>query len=267
MVRGEWFTGNLVVKMKKRNLDIGVDDGFVTPMIVPGICDQARPEHFPVPSPDVSQYGFSMDYHIVPREFERGKILRIVHANRKAKTITPQTHFAPIMAHITNVAIQKFGQQVATAYDSDKIRDQEPARIAAATKANKTLPLSSINLPKTKTSKPANAKTVATAKRYTTTHVNNSIRGNRKISQAMSARMTQKRGTAGVANKPKIKLQKSSPIITPPRLRENDSLRVTISPKVENYDKFRKLLKSNSKNDKDYIQRLRAFGLKKHEEN
>lgn len=267
MVRGQWFTGNLMVKMKKRNLDIGVDDGFVTPMIVPGICDQARPEHFPVPSPDVSQYGFSMDYHIVPREFERGKILRIVHANRKAKTITPQTHFAPIMAHITNVAIQKFGPQVAIAYDPDKIRDQEPTRIAVAAKVKKFLPLPVTSLPKTKTSKPAKTRTVATANRYTTARVNNSIRGNPGLSQIIYTRVAKQRGTPGVANKPGIKQQKPSPVITPPRLREYDQLRVTIPPKVENYDKFQKLLKSSSKNDKDYMQRLWAFGLKKNGEN
>jgi len=136
MVRGEWFTGNLIVSMKKRNLDIGIDDGFVTPMIVPGICSEARPESYPVPSHDVSRYGFSMEYHIAPREFEKGKILRIVHKNRRRKIITPDIHYAPIMAHIANIAIERYGPYVATPYNPDKVITQEIAAIAPSSGVN-----------------------------------------------------------------------------------------------------------------------------------
>ncbi|MBW8034460.1 MAG: DUF4056 domain-containing protein [Planctomycetes bacterium] len=130
MVRGKWFTGNFIVSMKKRNLDIGIDDGFITPMIVPEICSDARPQPHPVPSHDVSRYGFSMEYHIVPKEFEKGKILSIVHHDRSSKTITPDIHYAPIMAHIADVAIEKYGPYAIIPYNPDKVIAQELANLA-----------------------------------------------------------------------------------------------------------------------------------------
>ena len=137
MVRGEWFTGNFMVSMKKRNLDIGIDDGFVTPMIVPGICSEAKPAHHPVPSHDVSQYGFSMEYHIVPKEFEKGKILSIVHHDRKNKTITPDIHYAPIMAHIANIAVEKYGPYAIVPYDPDKAIARELASLTPSSSVKK----------------------------------------------------------------------------------------------------------------------------------
>lgn len=131
-VRGEWFKGNLIVSMKKRNLDIGLDDNRITPMIIPGICQGARPKSYPVPDSDVSRYGFSIKYHILPREFEKGKILRIVYPNGKGKMIKPDIHFAPIMAHIREKAIKKYGIEVATAYDPDRIVEQKSIQVAVA---------------------------------------------------------------------------------------------------------------------------------------
>src|SRR4030042_1438284 len=42
-MRGIWFDGLVLVDMKERNLDIGLDDGFVTPVLVPGLseCENA----------------------------------------------------------------------------------------------------------------------------------------------------------------------------------------------------------------------------------
>ena len=149
-VRGQWFSGNIAVNMKKRNLDIGLDDGSITPMIVPGLCPQARPKLYSVPNQDVSKYGFSMQYQIFPKEFERGKILKIVYPDGEGKTIKPDIHFAPIMAHIRKVAIKKYGSEVATAYDPDKATEQKPVRIAEATIAKKTEPIHTVALSRTK---------------------------------------------------------------------------------------------------------------------
>jgi len=140
-VRDKWFKGNLAVSVKKRNLDIGLDDGYITPMIVPGVCQEARPEPYPVPNPDVSRYGFSMAYHILPREFEKGKILRIVYPDGKGKIIKPEVHFAPIMARIREVAVKKYGPEVAMAYDPDRIIEQKPVQIAAAASVKESEPV------------------------------------------------------------------------------------------------------------------------------
>lgn len=135
-VRGEWFTGNLFVSMKKRNIDIGLDDKYVTPMIVAGVCPGQRPQSYPVPQADVRQYGFSMEYQIVPREFEKGKILRIVYPNGKGKTIQPDIHFAKIMDHIEKTAIEKYGTDSVVAYNPDRVK--YPKRIQLTAAAPKT---------------------------------------------------------------------------------------------------------------------------------
>jgi hypothetical protein len=50
-VRGEWYAGEVVymVNMKKRNFDIGLDDGYVTPTLVPGLSDcwEAQAQRYP----------------------------------------------------------------------------------------------------------------------------------------------------------------------------------------------------------------------------
>ena len=117
MMRGKWFEGNLSVTMKKRNLDIGLDDGYITPITVPGFCKTEQVVLYPVPSSDVSHYGFSIDYEILPREYEKKKLLRIVYPGRSGKTIKPAIHFAPIMARIRENAVRRFGPEVDTPYE------------------------------------------------------------------------------------------------------------------------------------------------------
>jgi len=117
MMRGKWFKGSLSVTMKKRNLDIGLDDGYVTPITVPGFCKTDEVVLYPVPSSDVSRYGFSLDYQILPREYEKRKLLRIVYPHRRGKTIKPTIHFEPIMARIREDAVRRYGPKVDTPYE------------------------------------------------------------------------------------------------------------------------------------------------------
>ena len=49
-MRGIWYTGLLLADMKVRNTDVGIDDGFVTPMLVPEVCEGAEPK--PLSCPD-----------------------------------------------------------------------------------------------------------------------------------------------------------------------------------------------------------------------
>jgi len=117
-VRGQWFSGGLFffVEMKKRNLDIGLDDGFVTPWIVSSIseCEGAEVKSLPVPNPDLSEYGFSVKFEIEPREWEKNAVLAIVYPDRseRRKRLEPVIHFDTIMDYIREDAVQKYGPDV-----------------------------------------------------------------------------------------------------------------------------------------------------------
>ncbi len=114
-VRGKWFTGNLLfnVDMKKRNFDIGLENGYVTPTLVPGIaaCPNARPLPLPAPRLDVlAKYGFSMNLEIEPHEWESGRILRIVYGNKPQTRVKPE-QFALIMTDIRRQAAAMYGPE------------------------------------------------------------------------------------------------------------------------------------------------------------
>jgi hypothetical protein len=117
-VRGKWFTGNVIfqVNMMKRNFDIGLENGTITPTLVPEVseCPEAEPLPLPVPRLDVlAQYGFALKLEIEPHEWERGKILRIVYGDKPRKRIVPEEHFAIIMDHIRQDAAERYGPQYA----------------------------------------------------------------------------------------------------------------------------------------------------------
>ncbi len=111
-VKGKWFTGEtqFLVDMKRRNFDIGLNDGYVTPTLVPGVpeCAGAEPISYPVPNPDVvSKYGIGFTLEIEPHEWESGKILSIVPDKVKKNRIIPAETFPAIMAYIEKDAVRK----------------------------------------------------------------------------------------------------------------------------------------------------------------
>ncbi len=119
-MKGQWYAGTCVLffDMKKRNFDIGLDDGYVTPTLVPGVsqCPGAEPQSYPIPNLDVlAEYGFSITVEIEPREWEKGKILRVAFGDEPHKRINPETHLALIMDHIQREAAAKYGPE----YDPD----------------------------------------------------------------------------------------------------------------------------------------------------
>lgn len=118
-VRGSWFTGHipLTVKIKARNLDIGLDDGLVTPWLVPSLdcCCDSKPQPYPAPTLDsISKYGFSAKVEIKPTSWETNKILNIVYPNKKQRKsrIEPALHFAAIMDYIKKDAKNNYGYLV-----------------------------------------------------------------------------------------------------------------------------------------------------------
>ena len=114
-VRGPWFTGDYYwITMKKRNFDLGLDDGFVTPALIPSVsqCEGAEPQSYPVPNLDVlSEHGFSIKYEIAPNMWEAGKILDAAYAGRtpRGNRVEPIIHYAPIMDCIRKDAIRRYG--------------------------------------------------------------------------------------------------------------------------------------------------------------
>mgnify|MGYP006283965001 FL=1 len=115
-VRGEWYTGGLAlfVDMKKRNFDIGLENGLVTPTLVPDVpgCPDAEPLPLPIPTLEVArEYGFSIRREIEPHEWEKDKILRIVHDDEEATRIDPELHFARIMHRIREEATARYGPE------------------------------------------------------------------------------------------------------------------------------------------------------------
>jgi hypothetical protein len=116
-VRGPWFTGDFFfIVMKKRNLDLGLEDGLVTPTLIPSVaeCEGAEPQPFPVPNLEfVSEYGFSVKFEIKPNIWEGDAILDIAYAdeNPRRDCVEPVVHLAPIMAYIRQDALRRYGSE------------------------------------------------------------------------------------------------------------------------------------------------------------
>lgn len=112
-MRGKWFKGYLNVHTMKKNMDIGLDDGYITPTLVPGMCDNVEPELLAVPTIDaLSKYGFSMKYEIKPNVWEAGKIFKVVYKGRKGKTVQPARDYPIIMEHIRKKSVEKYGYDI-----------------------------------------------------------------------------------------------------------------------------------------------------------
>jgi len=118
-VKGTWFTGSALffVDVKKRNFDIGLNDGMITPALLHtvGQCGDEEPLSYPVPNLDVlEKYGFSLRLEIEPHEWERKAILAVAYPapERRRKRIDPTVHFAPIMDYVKQQAVRKYGEGV-----------------------------------------------------------------------------------------------------------------------------------------------------------
>jgi len=108
---GTWYTtGRIPVpKIMKRNFDVGLDDGYITPLIP--FTAGARPgplTDYRAPGGDVlSAHGFSIQLRLEPHEFERKRILELVGAT---KYVNPEKDFPTIIAHIRERAGEMFGE-------------------------------------------------------------------------------------------------------------------------------------------------------------
>jgi hypothetical protein len=113
-IKGKWFSGRYpFLSMKRRNFDVGFDDGYITPFRVPGICGDVPVEPCRVPTLDsLKKHGFTVRLTMTPRERERRNILSIIHSSRKQETLEPVKDFPVIVRHIRDEAIRKEGRNV-----------------------------------------------------------------------------------------------------------------------------------------------------------
>lgn len=107
-MRGTWWAGALLVDMKVRNTDVGIDDGFVSPMLVPGICEGAEPKPCPVPTLDkFHKYGFAMVIEVTPKEFERYQFLKVIYPNCAAPKKIQPAKCLPVVIDYINKEMEK----------------------------------------------------------------------------------------------------------------------------------------------------------------
>lgn len=102
IVDGQWYTGGFYffVTMKKRNFDVGLDDGFITPVLVDGICAESAARSLAVPSLDLlRQYGLKVNVEIEPRVLENSRICNSIGLDSRTR-INPQIHFGLIIEHL-----------------------------------------------------------------------------------------------------------------------------------------------------------------------
>lgn len=113
-IKGQWYSGRYpFLKMKKRNFDVGIDDGAISPFRVPGILSDT-PEAVCVlpPMDSLSKYGFEMNLKMRPKESQKKQVLKIIYPKKKGVVLQPDIHFPIIIDHIRQEAIRKVGWNV-----------------------------------------------------------------------------------------------------------------------------------------------------------
>jgi hypothetical protein len=109
-VRGDWYSKWwFFTVIRRRNFDIGMDDGRVTPCLVLALsaCEDAQPRPLAVPTLDgLTQYGFSATVTIEPRVWEENKIFKALYGDLRPATrkLDPSIHFAPLIDHMQKEA-------------------------------------------------------------------------------------------------------------------------------------------------------------------
>jgi len=108
-IYGRWYVGEgyFGAKMLQRDLNIGLDDNKLTPWLIPGLCQNARPYSYSVPTLDVGRHGFIIEYSIDPTI--RKKVTKILGC--EFERLVPQIHFPKIMTHIEKQEVLRFSAE------------------------------------------------------------------------------------------------------------------------------------------------------------
>jgi len=106
-INGEWFSGTgFSSKIFVRNLDTGLEDREVSPLIPP-VPECVEVEYWNCPVPNLVQsekYGFRVEISIIPSGEAGDKILKVAEKN---DVISVRNDFPKIMGYIEKDAIQK----------------------------------------------------------------------------------------------------------------------------------------------------------------
>ena len=79
---------------------------MVTPFVY-AMDKEAKAKSYPVPTLELfNKYGFAMELTIEPKEFESGKILKIIYPNGGGKNIRPAEHLAIVMQYVEKDAMK-----------------------------------------------------------------------------------------------------------------------------------------------------------------
>jgi len=108
-IKGKWYGGG----KKKRNLDIGFEDGIIMPWLVPGICRGAVPKPLSVPSLRSigRKHGFSFKLELELDSSAGRKALSII-GQRGKKRIEPEVCFVKMVQKIRKQAVKEKGVNV-----------------------------------------------------------------------------------------------------------------------------------------------------------
>jgi hypothetical protein len=105
-VRGQWFTSS---RLMKRNMDVGFDDGLITPCLIPNAA-QEEPVSIPYPTFDgLEKYGIRITYTISSAYLQNGTLKRLAGTNTD---VQPLKDFPKIMEKIEQEAVQKYKYQI-----------------------------------------------------------------------------------------------------------------------------------------------------------
>lgn len=99
----------------ERSFDVGLDDGFVTPVVAEGLCDEEGVEVacYPVPTLKTvkNNYGIEVEFRIQPIVWEKQSIMQAAFGEQydAGQLIDPEVEFKKVMAYIKQQAAQKYG--------------------------------------------------------------------------------------------------------------------------------------------------------------
>lgn len=102
-IKGQWYSGGsyFSVHMYKRSFDVGYNNGYITPVRVPGICNECKPKLYPKPSlGSLDIYGFGLMVEMEPKIGEKAKIYSEINLDGSER-IRPPLHFSMIIEQIS----------------------------------------------------------------------------------------------------------------------------------------------------------------------
>lgn len=107
-MRDTWFQGCIHATILMRGLDIGSDDGLVSPLLVPDICPQTQPIAYPVPNLETAKrYRFQVELEIKSFGWATSRCREIIYPNGNKGSLFPAAHLPMIMKTIRKQAVEK----------------------------------------------------------------------------------------------------------------------------------------------------------------